>query len=147
MVWNGSLAQLNQFIQLLNVNSMNLHFTVNLDDTQIPFLDLLIIKNPDETLGTDLYRKPTAGNTLLYAYSAHPKLLVYSIPYVQYLQLSRNCTREEDFYIQAASLHERLLLRGRTSCTNTVKIITKFSAHRGQLCDIFSKHWHLLTSS
>lgn len=64
---------------------MNLHFTFNLDDTHIPFLDLLIIKNSNGTIGTNLYRKPTAGNTLLEASSAHPRPLVRSIPYAQYL--------------------------------------------------------------
>lgn len=118
-----------------------------------------------------LYRKPTAGNTLLHASSAHPKPLVCSIPYAQYLRLCRNCAQEEDFYVQAAALREHLLLRGYswttlrrafnkalshtrtsflypppcTSCTNTVKIITKYSAHQGQLQDILSKHWYLLT--
>ncbi|PIO35638.1 hypothetical protein AB205_0077340 [Aquarana catesbeiana] len=45
------------------------------DHGQIPFLELSIIKQPDGTLGNDLYRKPTAGNTLLHATSAHPKPL------------------------------------------------------------------------
>lgn len=81
LVWTGSLAVLKQLIKLLNINYMNLLFTFSTDDTQIPFLNLLIIKNSDGTLGTNLYHKPTAGNTLLHASSAHSKTLVRSIPY------------------------------------------------------------------
>lgn len=32
----------------------------------------------------------------------------------------------------------------RTTGSNTVKVITKFSAHHGQLCNILGKHWHFL---
>lgn len=112
VVWTGSSSLLQQFVEVININNMNFRFTVTLDIIQIPFLDLLIVKNPDGTLGTDLYHKPTAGNTLLHATSAHPKALVRSIPYAQYLRLRRNCTREEDFYNQSDALREQLLLRG-----------------------------------
>lgn len=61
------------------------------DNVQIPFLDLYIFKQPDGKLNTNLYRKPTAGITLLHASSAHPSPLVRSIPYTQYLHLRRNC--------------------------------------------------------
>lgn len=105
VVWTGSPSQQNQFIGAINVNSMNLRNTVTFDNTQIPFLDLLIVKNPDGTLGTDLYRKSTAGDTLLHT-SAYPKPLVRSNPYAQYLRLCRNCAREEDFSTQAAALRE-----------------------------------------
>lgn len=127
---------------------MNLHFTFNFDNTQIPFLDLMIIKYLDRTFCTNLYRK----------------FLVRSIPYAQYLRLRSNCTKEMDLCIQAGLLRECFLLRGysltnlrkafnRTlACTrtsllynppkpkqpNTVKIITKFRT-------ILSNHWHLLT--
>lgn len=158
-------------MQALNKNTDNLYFTYTCNATQIPYLDLMIIKNPDGTLGTDLYQKPTAGNTLLHALSAHPKSLVCSIPFAQYLCLHKYCAQDEDFLLQAASLRESLLLSGysctslrrafnranehtRTSvlfappCTtgnNTAKVITKFSAHHGQLRNILGRHWHLLT--
>lgn len=98
IVWTGSRTLLNEFIKALNHNSDNLYFTYTFDATRIPYLDLMIIKNPDGTIGTDLYWKPTAGNTLLHASSTHPKSLVRSIPFAQYLHLRRNCAWDEDFF-------------------------------------------------
>lgn len=80
IVWTGSNTVLNEFIQALNHNTDNLYFTFMCNATQISYLDLMIIKSPDGTLGTDLYRKPTAGNTLLHASSAHPNPLCAAFP-------------------------------------------------------------------
>lgn len=118
LIWTGTKDRLLEFVQSLDDNDFNLKFTFKFDHGQIPFLELSIIKQPDGTLGNDLYRKPTAGNTLLHATSAHPKPLVCSIPFAQYLGLRRNCTLESDFRLQANALRKRLLLRGysRTRC-------------------------------
>lgn len=89
IVWTGTEKLLIEFIQQLNIINMNLHSTWSHDDRQISFLDLMIIKQPDGTIGTDLYCKPTASNTLLHASSAHPRPLVRSIPYMQYMQLRK----------------------------------------------------------
>lgn len=153
LVWTGSKDKLLDFLHELDDNDLN------------------IIKQQDGTLGTDLYRKPTAGNTLLYATSAHPRSLVRSIPYTQYLQLRRNCTLEGDFRIQAKALRERLLLRGYSSTNlrkafnkassrpqisllfnrpkppssnDPVMFITTYSAHHNVLRTILSNNWHLL---
>lgn len=113
-------------------------------------------------LSSTHHRKPTAGNTLFHASSAHPRPLVHSIHYAQFLRLCRNCTEEEDFRSQANAHRERLLLRGY-SCTNlrkafnralactrnsllygqprnkqsdTIKIVKRFLAHHQQLTDM-----------
>lgn len=49
------------------------------------FLDLSISKHHDGHLFSDLYRKLIAGNTILEASSFHPKPLLASIPYGQYV--------------------------------------------------------------
>lgn len=124
LVWTRMKDRLLDYIHNLNDNDFNLKFTFKFDTDQIPFLDLTIIKQRDGTLGTDLYRKSTAGNTLLYATSVHLKPLVRSIPFAQYLRLRRNCTLESDFRIRANALRERLLLRGY-SRTNLRKAFNK----------------------
>lgn len=80
IIWTGSSKLLKEFIQILKHIPDNLFFTYTFDDSQIPYLDLKIMKNVEGTLGTDLFRKPTAGNTLLCASSVHPHSLVQSIP-------------------------------------------------------------------
>lgn len=111
LIWTGTSEQLLQLVDLFNENNLNLRFTVQFDDVQIHFLDLVIIKQLDGTLSTNLYRKPMAGNTLLYATSAHPKPLIRSIPFVQYFRIRINCTLQSDLKIQANALREHLLLR------------------------------------
>lgn len=49
------------------------------------FLDLQILVDADGTLCSSLYRKPSSGNTILHASSAHPQPLLDSIPYNQFL--------------------------------------------------------------
>lgn len=63
-------------------------------------------------LTTSLYSKPTAGNTVLKANSGHPKSLIRSIPFSQYLRARRLCSTEYDFETQASILQKRLLERG-----------------------------------
>lgn len=123
------------------------------DAQSITFLDLRVFLNLDGSLHTNLYRKDTAGNTIFHYNSSHPRSLVRSIPFSQYLRLWRNCAREEDFGTGAKALFHRLLSRGyskkvlkrayqkaklnqieefifkkRAQLTkNTTKVITKFS--------------------
>lgn len=171
VIWTGTDQLLKAFIERLNINQFNLHFTFTYNTQSISFLDVQIIKNSAGQLTTDLYRKPTAGNTLLHASSPHPCPLIRSIPYAQYLRLKRNCTEDGDFRRQANALRTRLLARGynRTTLRKAfnkalaqdrqtllfgpprpkkpymTKIITKFSTHHHQLRNILSNHWHILT--
>lgn len=82
MLWDGPSAILFEFLEHINSsNTFNLKFTMTYDACRISFLDLTIIKHPDGSLQSELYRKPTAGNTILEASSLHPKPLLASIPF------------------------------------------------------------------
>lgn len=155
----------------MNSNTSNLFFTMVFSDTSITFLDLSITKSTDGSLSSGLYRKETAGNTILHASSSHPKSLVASIPYGQYLRLRRNCSNDTDFAREANKLRERLLERGysptclkkafkrargqlrhnilfskKTAPTSqpTIRVITTYNKQHGTLKNILQKHWHLL---
>lgn len=78
----------------------------------ISFLDVGIFVKMDMTIGTTLFRKPTAGNTILRANSGQPTSLVKSIPYGQYLRLKRNCSWQKEFQFKANKLKERLIAHG-----------------------------------
>lgn len=112
LIWTGTHAMLIAFVEMLNLNSFNLRFTLNVNAQRITFLDLSIFKDEDNCLATSLYRKETAGITLLHAASAHPAALIRSIPYAQYIRLRRNCTHIVDFIAEAKLLHTHLLARG-----------------------------------
>lgn len=83
---------------------------------QVTFLDLEIEVNDDRTLSSNLYRKPTTGNTILQAQSFHPKLLVQSIPYSQYLRIRCNCCDEAKFKKATDELKLGLL---ETACSKS----------------------------
>ncbi|XP_040212985.1 uncharacterized protein LOC120943646 [Rana temporaria] len=172
IIWSGTSSQLYQFIDILNVNERNLKFTFTASSDQVTFLDLTILKDGDGRITSSLFRKETAGNTLLHATSAHPTNLLKSIPYAQYLRLRRNCTMTKDFLLQANLLRQRLLLRGYSKSllrkafnkaarqsrinllfkqkVNTesqpVRFITRYSSHHIEVRNILNKHWSLLTN-
>ncbi|XP_040178452.1 uncharacterized protein LOC120911183 [Rana temporaria] len=172
MIWEGSIPELERFMTIMNCNDFNLKFTMNFSSSRIAFLDVTLLKSPDGTLSTGLFRKPIAGNTILHATSAHPSPLIKSIPYSQYLRLKRNCSTQEDFLLEAAGLRDRLLLRGyskknlkrsfqranghlrsllltqtgkKSSDNNeAVRIITKYHSQHQLTRDILKQFWHLL---
>lgn len=85
---------------------------MNFDKERIFLLDVKVFRDNNGKLGSNLYRKPTAGNSILHASSFHPQTLVNSIPYSQYLQIRWNCSGEQIFKAQALQLRYRLLKRG-----------------------------------
>ena len=159
-------------MQLLAINTFNLKFTMECSQTDVSFLDLRIHVDRMGRLHTSLYRKPSAGNTVLHATSAHPEPLLDSIPYSQFLRLKRNCTRDTDFHAAANDLYCRLLSRGysrsllkgsfnkvirldrsnliysnankQPNKTDSIRIVTKFSQQHIQMRQIFKKFWPLL---
>lgn len=111
IVWTRPRTDLHSMLEALNNNAYNLKFTYNISESKVSFLDLEIMLEPDGHITTNLFHKPSAGNTLLHATSAHLAQLVRSIPYAQYLWLCRNCIWEMDFHDQANKLQQRLLAR------------------------------------
>ncbi|XP_040196440.1 uncharacterized protein LOC120929221 [Rana temporaria] len=170
VVWTGGADLLAKFMEYLSINNYNLKFTIQSDTKSIPFLDLKISVNDDGTLSTNLYRKETAGNTILHYSSSHPRSLVRSIPYSQYLRLRRNCAKEEDFEKEASALYSRLLLRGYSKkvlkqayakskintrdtllfkkkekeSNPTTKLITTFSSDQNIFRQLINHNWHFL---
>lgn len=78
------------------------------------FLDNTVIHGGDDTLMTRLYRKPTAGNSILHASSFLPKPLLTSFPYGQYLRTRGHCSDEKSLQQEAKILQMRLHGRGYT---------------------------------
>lgn len=101
-----------QFMDLISNNDYNLKFTMNCDQQKISFLDVEIFINEEGLVGSSLYRKSSAGNTILHATSSHPKPLLRSIPYSQYLWIKRKCSQETNFQKEAQELYSRLKNRG-----------------------------------
>ena len=91
LLWTHGREKLDQFIHHLNDAHSNIKFTSEISDTQVPFLDTLVIKSGN-TIYTDLYTKPTDANNFLHFDSAHPPHIVkreshldYSYAYAEYV--------------------------------------------------------------
>lgn len=111
-IWDEPLDLLQQFLAKLSENSFNLTFMHAYSYFEIPFLDTLVRIDAKGTISTTLFRKTTAGNSILQATSAHPVPLKRSIPFAQYLHLGRICSTVNDYNMQANLLQRRLLERG-----------------------------------
>ncbi|CAJ0916561.1 unnamed protein product [Ranitomeya imitator] len=170
-VWEGSIKDLHVLMAALNRNDLNIKLTFKYGRS-VDFLDLQIRALPKGDLVTSVFRKPTATNSLLHAESAHLPSTIKGIPVGQFLRVRRICSKDDDFYMQANDLTERILQRGysqkvirkgrvraeRTS-RNTllynnatrlnkdkdqVRLITGYHNKWFQFKNIIEKHWAVL---
>lgn len=61
---------------------------------------------------TTLFRKATAGNSVLHALSSHPEALKWSIPYGELLRPKRNCNNAESYEEECNIIMNRFSIRG-----------------------------------
>ncbi|GJQ76059.1 hypothetical protein Trydic_g18110 [Trypoxylus dichotomus] len=75
VVWPHGAYALSEFLQHLNSIHPRTQFTMQLEkDGQLPFLDVLVNRNRDGTMGHMVYRKPTHTDRYLhYNSNQHPK--------------------------------------------------------------------------
>ena len=72
VIWSHGKETLPPFLAFLNAQHPNIKFTMEIEqDNQIPFLDVLVRRNRDGTLGHRVYRKPTHTDRYLHATSHH----------------------------------------------------------------------------
>ena len=69
VIWRHGRAELRKFLIFLNNQQIpNIHFTIDIEENgKLPFLDILISKKADGTLGHQVYRKPTHRDRYLHA--------------------------------------------------------------------------------
>lgn len=118
-------ADLNTWLSYFNDNSLNLRFTGVLRINTIDFLDVKLT-GTGGSVHTSLFRKPTAGNALLRANSAHPRHTIRGVPYGQFLRLQCLCSTPEDFQTQASDMAQRFKDRGYSD--SLVKALTTVNA-------------------
>lgn len=105
-VWNGSVDELHQFMSRLNDNQLNIKLTYKWGRKYMDFLDIQLHIDDLGFIVTDLFRKPTATNSVLHASSGHPSHLINNIPVGQYLCLRRICLKESFFELRAHELKD-----------------------------------------
>ncbi|KAM4030159.1 uncharacterized protein ACNLHF_021912, partial [Anomaloglossus baeobatrachus] len=121
-LWSGSEGDLAEFMNELNKNELNIKLTYKYG-RRLEFLDLQIEVLDDGFIHTDVYRKPTATNSLLHASSSHLPSLIHGIPIGQFLRAKRICSSEMTFESQSKDISRRFMERGysRRSIKNGYK--------------------------
>ncbi len=113
-IFTGTLNELNQFFYDLNhTEHHSIKFTMDYSRDKINFLDTTI-KIENGTLFmllSTLYTKPTDSHSYLLYESCHPKHIMASIPYSQFLRIRRICTHWTDFMSDAMALVNYLTAR------------------------------------
>jgi hypothetical protein len=72
VIWQHGRHELDIFLQHLNKMHVDIKFTMEVEvEDRLPFLDVLILKKPDGSLGHTVYRKATHTNRYLRADSHH----------------------------------------------------------------------------
>ncbi|XP_062602273.1 uncharacterized protein LOC134263937, partial [Saccostrea cucullata] len=80
ILWEEDVNKLTEFYDLLNQMNSDIKFTMETDDLQMPFLDVLVTKD-NTSLNTDIYYKPTDTHQYLHFGSSHPHHTKTAIPY------------------------------------------------------------------
>ena len=72
VIWPHGETKLGKFLTHLNSISPNIKFTMELEENgSIPFLDVLLTRKEDGTLGHEVFRKKTHTESYLHADSHH----------------------------------------------------------------------------
>jgi hypothetical protein len=72
VVWPHGEEELRKYLDHLNSIHHNIKFTIEVEKNRyLPFLDVLVSRRPDSSLGQNVYREPTHTDLYLHAKSAH----------------------------------------------------------------------------
>ena len=72
VIWRHGRSELRKFLIHLNKQHPNIRFTIDIEENgKLPFLDVLVSKEANGTLGHQVYRKTTHTDRYLHAESHH----------------------------------------------------------------------------
>ena len=115
IVWQHSLDDFNQFLQILNSHKETIKLKATIDSESIDFLDVTIFKGPrfqqENILDTKVFFKPTDTHELLHKLSYHPKHTFSGILKSQFLRFYRISNNFQDFLKSSKILIQALAKR------------------------------------
>ena len=95
VIWPFGEQELNKFFEYLNNQSADIKFTMEVEkDASIPFLDVLIYKRLDGSLGHKVFKKKTHTHSYLHADSHHHPAQKLGIINTLAIRASRICDVE-----------------------------------------------------
>ena len=75
-------------------------------------MDVMVIKENNGVISTDLFRMPTDARNYLHYKWAHPKSCKNGIPYSQFLRIRRICSDDTLFERNAIEITKSFIVRG-----------------------------------
>lgn len=99
-VWEGTESG------YLNQNEFGIKLTGTISPHSIDYLDITLTME-NSTIISKTHFKEVDTYSLLHFRSAHYKRWLTNVPYGQFCRLRKNCTRDQDFDTQAATMAER----------------------------------------
>ena len=112
IIWTYGEKELEKFVEYLNSKHQTIKFTQEVSKTSIDFLDITIKIDPDNSLTTTLFCKPTDSHNYLLYSSEHPRHILKGIPYSQFVRVRRICSSTADFKKNAFMLSTHFIRRG-----------------------------------
>jgi hypothetical protein len=111
-IWQHGQETLPLFLDHLNSLHKDIQFTMDVEKNgRFPFLDVDIIRKPNNTLGHTVYRKPTHTNRYLHASSHHHPAQIRSVAYTLATR-SRRIADEENLQSELKILTDALVQNG-----------------------------------
>lgn len=89
ILWPFTEDALAKFIGLLNSMNSSVSYTVEKSYKNLSFLDILVYKDDNDVLKTDIYYKATDSHNFLHFNSNHPRHIIRNIPYNQAKRISK----------------------------------------------------------
>ena len=111
MIWDYSLAELEDFISRLNSFHPTIKFIHTVSETSVSFLDVKISKNIDSSLSTEIHIKSTDVHQYLHFSLCHPRKCKESIPYSQAKKYIRIISDNDSFHSSLEELKGHFLNR------------------------------------
>ena len=127
VVWPHGRDTLEEFVAHLNSIHGNIKFIMEVEkDGKLPFLDVLVMRKQDGTLGHTVYRKPTHTNRYLSAFSHHHPAQIRSVAYTLATR-SRRIADADNLQNELDTLRDALMSNGYSNKT-VIDAITKASS-------------------
>ena len=171
LIWKGTKQELEAFIMEINSVHDTIKFDVNYSTSSVNFLDTTVTINPDLSIKTSLYQKPTDRHNFLHQKSYHPSSTKKSLPYSQALRIRRICSSPDDENTALMKLKEQFTARGykkaevqetieraktknredllsppaKTDQKIPLTLVTTFNKTLPNLKDILHKNWGVLS--
>ena len=91
MIWNESEDKLKDFFTYINMVNPAIQFTHAYSSKSVNSMDALVTLTDDETIYTDIYRKPTDTHQYLHMNSCHPNHVKKASTFLQATQILCIC--------------------------------------------------------